>query len=998
MAKKYKAQPLFEEKPENKQDVPVLCLGRQFENDDARREYYLDKLQEGLDDLYSKLQDVQFTSLDDAVESMKSVEKWPMGEDERIKALAEQMQESARYGNPEDRKKDLLQLWKDEVGFPHGKVEDILNLSDPPYYTACPNPFIGEFIKQYGKPYDPETDNYRREPFAADVSEGKNDPIYNAHSYHTKVPHKAIMRYILHYTEPGDIVFDGFCGTGMTGIAGALCGDVSLLQSMGYTSDKNNKIINKNELEISEHGERHTLMSDLSPLATFVSHNYSNLSNINTFITEALKIIERSEEELKWLYEDKSGGIVVKSIWSDVFLCPNCSNEIIFWNAAVVEGKIQKEFPCPYCNIRVGKSGSKSSGATKLERSFETKYDPVLKVVVKQPKFILVENTVNKGKTKEKNIVSHEENIQFKKKFEDKLWHQLPVDKFFNGRQTNKLINGSGIEYVCHMYTLRSIFVYSYLWSQTLSSYKNTNLFRFCLSSINNYISRKQGYFGGGGGVSGTLFTPSIHLERSVFDVLKRKIKKIGRLEIIEKRTSFISTQNITELYNIPDNSVDYIFTDPPFGESLQYAELNFFLESWLKIKTVTRNDCVLNYVHKKDLSFYYNMVLCAFAEYSRILKPNRWITIEFHNSQNAVWNVIQQAIESSSLIIADVRILDKQQHSFNAVNRAGAVNKDLVITAYKPNNGLENRFQINAGKESGVWDFIKIHLRQLPVFVSKANQAEVIAERQNYLLYDRMVAFHVQRGIIVPLSAAEFYAGLSQRFPERDGMYFLPEQIAEYDKKRIKVSEIMQLSLFVTDEASAILWLKQQLEKKPQTFQEIHPQFIKAIGGWSKAENPIELSTLLEQSFLRYDETGPIPTQIVSWMKKSADLRKTIQNEIAAGNARQENTGLITQHLSLITSAKDRWYVPDPNKAGDLEKLREKSLFKEFREYLESKQKRLKKFRLEAVRAGFKKAWQEKQYQTIIDVAQKIPDKILQEDQKLLMWYDQALIRTDIG
>jgi hypothetical protein len=99
-------------------------------------------------------------------------------------------------------------------GFPIAQDEDIIALSEPPYYTACPNPFLQEFIEKHGKPYDPATDDYHREPFAADVSEGKNDPIYNAHSYHTKVPHKAIMRYILHYTDPGDIVYDGFCGTG----------------------------------------------------------------------------------------------------------------------------------------------------------------------------------------------------------------------------------------------------------------------------------------------------------------------------------------------------------------------------------------------------------------------------------------------------------------------------------------------------------------------------------------------------------------------------------------------------------------------------------------------------------------------------------------------------------------------------------------------------------------------------------------------------------------
>ena len=92
----------------------------------------------------------------------------------------------------------------------------------------------------------------------------------------------------------------------------------------------------------------------------------------------------------------------------------------------------------------------------------------------------------------------------------------------------------------------------------------------------------------------------------------------------------------------------------------------------------------------------------------------------------------------------------------------------------------------------------------------------------------------------------------------------------------------------------------------------------------------------------------------------------------------------------ALKAKGKDRWYVPDPNKAGDLEKLRERALMREFEEYRESKQKRLK-----AVRAWFKKAWQERDYATIIAVARKIPEKILQEDPKLLMWYDQALTRT---
>jgi hypothetical protein len=346
------------------------------------------------------------------------------------------------------------------------------------------------------------------------------------------------------------------------------------------------------------------------------------------------------------------------------------------------------------------------------------------------------------------------------------------------------------------------------------------------------------------------------------------------------------------------------------------------------------------------------------------------------------VWNVISEALQQAGFVIADVRTLDKKQKSFRQTTAAGAVKQDLVISAYKPSGSLTDRFKLISGTEDGVWDFVRMHMKQLPVFVSKDGQAEVIAERQNYLLFDRMVAFHVQRGVTVPLSAAEFYTGLVQRFSERDGMYFLPDQVPEYDKKRMTVREVLQLQLFVTDESSAIQWLKQQLTKKPQTFQEIHPQFLREIGGWQKNEEPLELSVLLEQNFLCHDGKGEMPSQSHSYLSSNfKELR----------NLPKDDTG-------LCNKGKDRWYIPDPNKASDLERLRERSLLKEFEEYRASSQKRLNVFRLEAVRAGFKKAWQERDYATIISVARKIAENVLQEDPKLLMWYDQALTRSGEG
>ena len=184
-------------------------------------------------------------------------------------------------------------------------------------------------------------------------------------------------------------------------------------------------------------------------------------------------------------------------------------------------------------------------------------------------------------------------------------------------------------------------------------------------------------------------------------------------------------------------------------------------------------------------------------------------------------------------------------------------------------------------------------------------------------------------------------------------------------------------MSLFVSDEASAIGRLRQLLKDKPQTFQDIHPLFTKELGGWHKHEKMLELSSLLEQNFLRFDGRGEVPSQIHSYLSTNwSDLR----------NLPKDNP-------ALVTKARDRWYVPDPNKAGDLEKLRERALLKEFEEYKQAK-KKLKVFRLEAVRAGFKKAWQERDYAVIVAVADKIPNSVLEEDPKLLMWYDQAVTR----
>jgi hypothetical protein len=258
-------------------------------------------------------------------------------------------------------------------------------------------------------------------------------------------------------------------------------------------------------------------------------------------------------------------------------------------------------------------------------------------------------------------------------------------------------------------------------------------------------------------------------------------------------------------------------------------------------------------------------------------------MTVEFHNSHDSVWRAIQEALVSVGFVVADVRTLDKQQGSYRQVT-SDAAKQDLIISAYKPTAEFDRTFALHAGSELGVWEFVRQHLAQLPVFVRKDNRLEVVAERQNYLLFDRMVAYHIQRGVAVPMGAAHFYAGLKQRFVERDGMYFLPDQVAEYDRARLEADEVEQITLFVNDEKSAITWLRVQLARKAaRVCQDIQPRFLQELHQ-ARHEDMPDLRVLLEQNFLQ-DELG-------------------------------------------------RYYVPDPANAEDLEKLRRKALLQEFAAY----------------------------------------------------------------
>lgn len=855
----------------NQQQGPVKCLGMEFENDEERRAYFREELRKKLPEL-------------------RKIEGFPIGED-----------------------------------------DDIINLSDPPYYTACPNPWLNDFIAEWEKEkVQLEREGKRKkdfevkEPYASDVSEGKNNPIYMVHSYHTKCPHPAIMRYILHYTQPGDIIFDGFAGTGMTGVAANLCASNNAVSAL-----KLNKAIV---------GVRHSICSDLSPVATHIAATYTCNYNMKFWKKRALSIIDKAEEKYGWLYKSRVNENIVDVnyyIWSETFTCPHCKSKINLWKESVHNrGEvIDSEFYCPSCGIALKKD--------KLEQNISTYYDNILNEVSHQSVFEIVRVNYIGEKRGEKDASNFDFDIYTKCLSE--VANSVKITRMPLGSEARRN-DGRGILYAHQYYTHRNMLILNFMYEQM----KNDTYLLSLLTSTMLNVSKMWKFKPDrkGGSLSGTLYIPSLYIEQNPFNVLRRKVNSFDALDYGTRGNGLISNESATKL-TLQNNSIDYIFVDPPFGANLMYSQLNIINENTLRVFTNEKTEAIVDIQGQNKNIFEYQCLMNAsLREFYRVLKPGKWLTMEFSNTSASVWNSIQNALQGVGFVVANVAALDKKQGSFKAVTTTTAVKQDLVITCYKPSNELTDKLALSNSNKDSVWDFITEHLAHLPVHIERGNATTSVVERSPKILYDRLISYYVQHGYQIPMDAQEFQVGLRERFIERDGMYFTASQTAEYEEKRKHTSDFVPMGLIVSDESNGIEWLKLQL-KEPKTYQEISPEWMQAVNGLRKGDVLPELKDILEENFIE-DETG-------------------------------------------------HWHVPDLEKQIDLEKLKHKSLMKEFNLYKEMAQKpraRIKEVRVEALREGFKQCFKDKDFQTILLLADKIPQNILTEDEVLLQYYDIASMR----
>jgi len=576
----------------------------------------------------------------------------------------------------ESARKDLagrLDDLRDRPGFPIGDDEAILGLSLPPFHTACPNPYIADWLAE-----SPSSDEDREDPgpYVTDITVGKGNAFYKAHSYPTKVPHPAIMRFLLHYTKPGDVVLDGFAGSGSTGVAAQACG----------RPDAKTRMAIEDEMGKVSWGYRRAVLSDLSPSASVIAAGLNLPIDAAAFDKASKDILDRFDSELGWMYETThTNGQTARieyTVWSEVFTCPECGSAVVFYDVGFNRnsGKVEEPFKCrgTGCGAELEKDH--------LERRFTTVRSPVGdtldRVELRPVRIHYVYNGKRFDKAPEQSdldLISQVGRHPLAGPVPD---HDLPLEMMYHGTR----LGPKGFKRVHHLWGDRSLHSLAWLWKachdETDPLTRHALMFWveqaiWGLSWQNRYKGVSFNKLGGSQvnqQMTGVYYVPALHAECSIRYNLEGSQPTRGKRQSLVKTWKgspaqleqvMMSTGSSTSL-SLPDDSIDYVFVDPPFGSNIYYADLAYLIEAWHGLYTRSSDEAIENKSKKsaRSLPEYGELMASCFSEFYRVLKPGRWMTVEFSNHSNEVWLTVQRALEHAGFMVADTRILDKEQLS----------------------------------------------------------------------------------------------------------------------------------------------------------------------------------------------------------------------------------------------------------------------------------------------------------------------------------------------
>lgn len=488
----------------------------------------------------------------------------------------------------------------------------------------------------------------------------RSDPVYMAHAYLTKVPVAAIVPFIEAFTEPGHVVLDPFAGSGMTGVASLVTG-------------------------------RRARLFDVSVLGRHIGANYVSLVDAGEF--------RELGEAVEWQARDRVGDVyavacaacgaqaqLAKTVWSAVIECGGCRGPVNYYGALEDAAWRREHMTCPNCGTAV------SSRDQKLRE------EPVLDSIRCECSPTQIEQRWS--------VPPHPSDA------EGLRWPDSAID------QTRQMYAASalgrhGLTSTAAFYSHRNVCALAALRDAIdgvgESQLRSKLLFAFTAiltrASKRYQWSRRRPL----NAANANYYVAPVFYEWNVFDLFARKVKAAARSDEWIKRTRgaaavYDSDRGPDVLYEIasadrlplPDDSVDYVFTDPPFGSNIFYSDMNLFQEAWLDDTTDPATEAVVDRADiggpHRTAKRYEAILTEAFKECRRVLKPDGLMTVLFGNSSGAMWQLLQRSIAAAGLEVVPelIVVLDKGQRSVKGLASGfeNVATLDLMLTL-RPASGL---------------------------------------------------------------------------------------------------------------------------------------------------------------------------------------------------------------------------------------------------------------------------------------------------------------------
>ena len=490
-------------------------------------------------------------------------------------------------------------------------------------------------------------------PSARVVPGSRNTALYSAHSYHTKVPPEAIQPFIEHFTQPGDVVLDPFAGSGMTGVAAAMAG-------------------------------RRAILNDLSAAAAHLSWNHTHPCDAEALGKAFERLEARVGEDLASLYatRDEAGrpAKIRWTLWSTSHSCPRCQAEFLLWSTMDRDsGRMGRSTVCPACSHEADR------------RRFA--------VVANAPAWIAFQRANGTRGERAADAQDVSDAARLAELDDDAPYPNVPLgpDREMYQRCALHL---QGVRSVRDMYTDRNRIALARLWRAVLEEpderLRRALAFAFTNTAWHGTRMRRFNARGGHRPLTGTLYVPQLSAEANVLEVLRKKIgqlkayyRALGPIEPVPH----ILMGSATDLSGVADGSIDYVFTDPPFGSNIFYADCNLIWESWLGRVTDPTREAVVNRSLSpadggKTLKDYSGLMAASMREIARVLKPGGWATVVFHNTDGDVWSALSAAAREAGFEFHEAASLDRKQQSHKGYKgREGAENVahfDVVMNLRK--------------------------------------------------------------------------------------------------------------------------------------------------------------------------------------------------------------------------------------------------------------------------------------------------------------------------